>query len=861
MTLKQVFVLSYLIICIFGLTSITAQEKRNQNESIANDSSITVTFNTGIIQRYKDQIQYIELCKSIESTIQEEKKSRLTLKKTFAKLMSEQAKDDKSFNDYQIKLSSYTNLLSKENNTLKDLERTYIAIQAVIYQINKQEDALNAQLKSVNELYSQTSERHETNKKQLSQISIEKMGEMLTVPEILVENLETLTFILEDKLLLLDQISSMYSEQSRNYSEIKLSFQDLKNKCQSYINEKRTKALFQRKTFTSNITVLQQFRTELVMIISKWKSLFSSHFWVSYHHHLWQTYGIVIYTSMVVFIFILTLLFQLKHLFQRLLIKRQLLENYFWCTFAFHLITNSIVLTGMTMLAIIVCALLYSPIIVVLFIKNVLIMWLFTRWILDATKFWAQQNVQRYPISNATYKKILMVILAFRITFFFYMIVYFSIDRSGFLLDILRITFEIISLIAFVIAWKILFRTNEKKLQANRHLLIRFRMIAISINFIVCASLLMELSGFSELSIYWQLSWARLLIVSLWSILIFMLITEINKNIITVEHSDDVHQNTRQTIKWTCIRLSYLIWGLLTIICILLAWGVSVKTIIHLFKILNHPIPIGGITISLPGFIYSFLILLFTHMFVKIWRTTILKKMLANSGMAKGIQETVSTITSYSFWVFGTIIALNAVGISTTSLTVAFGALGIGLGFGLQNIFNNFISGLILLFERPIQVGDWIEINGIWGNVEKINVRSTVVKSVDNAALIVPNSEFISGRLTNWSFKDPKIRRNITIGVAYGSDIYKVKEILLDIANNHRNVYQKPAPDVVFSDFGDNALIFELRIWVHVDFSLSTRTDIRFEIDRRFKEENIIIPFPQRDVHIYNVDHKEKNTQ
>ena len=855
------FILSCLIVCIFGLTNIAAQENSNLNKSFTNDSSITVTSSTGVIQNYKDQMQYIDLCKSIESTIQEEKKSRFALKKTFAQILNDQAKDEKSFNDYKIKLSSYTNLLSVEKTRLKELEQTYIAANTVIYQIDRQADELNTQLKSVNELYSQTSERHATNKNQLSQISIEKKGDILTVPEILVENLETLTLILEDKLFLLDQIRSIYSEQSRNYSEIKLSFQNLKTKCQSYINEKRTKALFQRKTFTSNVTLFQQFRTELVMIGSKWKSLFSSHFWISYHHQLWQTYGIFIYTSMIVFIFILTLLFQLKHLFQRLLIKGHALENYFWGTFAFHLITKSIVITGMTMLAIIVCILLYSPIIAVLFIKNVLIMWLFTRWILDATKFWAQQNVQRYPISNATYKKVLMVILAVRITFIFYMIVYFSIDRSGLLLNILRITFEIISLIAVVIAWKIFFRTHENKFQKNRHLLIRFRMIAISINFIVCASLLMELSGFSELSVYWQISWARLMIVSLWSILIFMLITEINKNIILVEHSDDVHQNTRQTIKWTCIRLSYLIWGLVTVVCILLAWGVTVTTIIHLFKILNYPIPIGGITISLPGFIYSFLILIFTHLFVKIWRTTILKKMLANSGMAKGIQETVSTITSYSFWVFGTIIALNAVGVSTTSLTVAFGALGIGLGFGLQNIFNNFISGLILLFERPIQVGDWIEINGIWGSVEKINVRSTVVKSVDNAALIVPNSEFISGRLTNWSFKDPKIRRSITIGVAYGSDIHKVKDILLDIANNHHHVYRTPAPDVVFSDFGDSALIFNLRIWVHVDFSISTRTDIRFEIDRRFKEEKIMIPFPQRDVHIFNVDHKEENIQ
>ncbi|ETR67981.1 MAG: mechanosensitive ion channel MscS [Candidatus Magnetoglobus multicellularis str. Araruama] len=557
------------------------------------------------------------------------------------------------------------------------------------------------------------------------------------------------------------------------------------------------------------------------------------------------------------FLFILAILFQLHHLCHRLIEKVQFSGKYFWCTFAFRLFTQSIVIIGLTILGIIICALLYSPIIAVLFATNILIMGLFTRWVLDAAKQWGQQDEYILSISSATYKKLFSFVLAVRITFIFYMIIYFSLDGTGLLLYIFRIIFETILLATTVFAFKKFFKINEKKFQDNRYQLIRFRIIAITINCIVCISLLMELSGFSDLSIYWQMSWARLGIVFLWSGLIFMMVKELNATIIPLEISDNAHQNTRQTIKWTFIRISFLIWGLVSLVSVLLAWGVTVKTIINLFKILNHPIPVGGMNISLPGFVYSFIILILTHMVVKIWRSTILMKMLANSGMAKGIQDTVSTITSYSFWVFGTIMALNAVGISTTSLTVAFGALGIGLGFGLQNIFNNFISGLILLFERPIQVGDWVEINGIWGSVEKINVRSTVVKSVDNAALIIPNSEFISSRLTNWSFKDPKIRRTITIGVAYGSDIQKVRDILLDIANKHPRVFRMPGPDVVFTDFGDSALIFELRIWVHVDFSISTRTDIRFEIDRRFREDNIIIPFPQRDVHIYNPSTEE----
>ena len=838
--------LSIFMLFFLGITVIQAQD---ENELLTNSPSETIT-NTKVIRKFKDQIQYIDLCKSIENTIQEEKKSLFTLKKTYAQEIIDQDTNEKAYNDNKIMLSSYTNLLAMENIQIKELERTYISANTVIYQINEQEDVLKTQLKSANQLYTQTSERYDTNKKQLAEISIEKNGDKLTIPEILVENLETLTLILEDKLALLETTRSLYKQQTKNYAEIKLAFRNFKSKCQSYINEKRTKALFKRRSFDSN-SVMQQIQSEGLIIVSKWKSFFYTHFWISYHNELWQTYGIFMYTSLIVFFFIFAVLFQLKQIFKRLMIKLQSLHHYFWCMFAFHLFSRSIIIIGATFLSIVMCALLYYPITAVLFTKNVLIMWLFTKWILDAAKFWGNQDEQIFSISNMTYHKILMFVSALRLSFIFYFIVYFSLDGSGFLLDILRILFETFLLVSVVIAWKLFFKSNEKEFQQNRHRLIRFRIIAISINFIVCASLLMELSGFSELSIYWQLSWARFGIVFLWSILIFMLVKELNTNIIPAAMSDDAQQNTRQTIKWTCIRTSFLIWALISFVSVLLAWGVTLKTIINLFKILNHPIPVGGMKISLPGFVYSFLILILTHMIVKIWRTTILKKMLANSGMAKGIQDTVSTITSYSFWVFGTILALNAVGISTTSLTVAFGALGIGLGFGLQNIFNNFISGLILLFERPIQVGDWVEVNGIWGSIEKINVRSTVVKSVDNAALIIPNSEFISNRLTNWSFKDPKIRRTITIGVAYGSNIHNVRDILLDIAKKHPRVYRMPSPDVVFTDFGDSALIFDLRIWVHVDYSISTRTDIRFEIDRRFKEEDIVIPFPQRDLHIY----------
>jgi small-conductance mechanosensitive channel len=161
------------------------------------------------------------------------------------------------------------------------------------------------------------------------------------------------------------------------------------------------------------------------------------------------------------------------------------------------------------------------------------------------------------------------------------------------------------------------------------------------------------------------------------------------------------------------------------------------------------------------------------------------------------------------------------------------------------------------LFERPIQVGDAVEINGVWGVVQKINIRSTLVQTYDNASLIIPNSEFISNKVINWSFKDHRIRRVITIGVAYGSDTALVSETLKEIAGKAHRVLKTPEPDVLFSDFGDSALIFKLRIWTLVDHMVKVETHIRFEIERLFRERHIEIPFPQHDVHIIGAGEKD----
>mgnify|MGYP005842578315 CR=1 FL=1 len=367
-------------------------------------------------------------------------------------------------------------------------------------------------------------------------------------------------------------------------------------------------------------------------------------------------------------------------------------------------------------------------------------------------------------------------------------------------------------------------------------------------------ALLLEVAGYGSLATFWLVSWGLTAVFGLWIILAYKMLREWGRTAkaapkpLAAEPSVTVKASI--PLRWLLQKLCWIGWGIGLVLALIVAWGADQQVVVGLFKVARHSFAIGGLDLSLAGIFNVVLILLVIHALTRIWRSFLLYQVLADSGLETGLKHSITIITIYLIWGVGIIIALNALGVSTTSLAVAFGALSIGLGFGLQNIFSNFISGIILLFERPIQVGDAVEVNGIWGEVTRINVRSTVVKTYDNAALIIPNSDFISSQVTNWSFKDMRIRRIIKVGVAYGSDIEKVRRILLEIPDRIPNVLKYPRPVVLFTDFGESSLDFQLRIWTDIDNMLTVDSNIRFEIDRRFREEGVQIPFPQRDVHL-----------
>jgi small-conductance mechanosensitive channel len=230
----------------------------------------------------------------------------------------------------------------------------------------------------------------------------------------------------------------------------------------------------------------------------------------------------------------------------------------------------------------------------------------------------------------------------------------------------------------------------------------------------------------------------------------------------------------------------------------------------------------------------------------------VVNKLLKNTDMEKGMLQSVATLVRFGILVLGFIVIFQSAGIDLSSLSILAGALGVGIGFGLQNITNNFISGLIILFERPIKVGDRIEVGDIAGDVISINARATTIITNDNISVIVPNSEFISGTVINWSHSDRNVRFLFPVGVSYKEDPEKVKKILLEVADKNQYVLKSPPPTVMFDEFGDSSLTFYLGVWTstHIEKPRVLKSELYFEIFKKFTEHNIEIPFPQRDLHI-----------
>jgi small-conductance mechanosensitive channel len=272
-----------------------------------------------------------------------------------------------------------------------------------------------------------------------------------------------------------------------------------------------------------------------------------------------------------------------------------------------------------------------------------------------------------------------------------------------------------------------------------------------------------------------------------------------------------------------------------------LAWGSNT---------LNTGWTVGEVAIT-PASILIFILIIWLSILVSRVITQLLEKdVFTRVTISKGMPNTISMLLKIAFIAGGFFLAAAAAGMELNNLSIVLGAFSVGIGFGLQNIFNNMVSGLILAFERPIKVGDTVQVGTLMGVVKSIGFRSSTIRSFDGAEVIVPNGNLISDSMTNWTRTDYLRRMDIRVGVAYGTDPDKVLGILTEVAEEHRLVRKKPAPSSYFIGFGDSSLDFRLLAWTDIDHRLTVESELHVSVNKAIADAGIEIPFPQRDLHI-----------
>jgi small-conductance mechanosensitive channel len=301
--------------------------------------------------------------------------------------------------------------------------------------------------------------------------------------------------------------------------------------------------------------------------------------------------------------------------------------------------------------------------------------------------------------------------------------------------------------------------------------------------------------------------------------------------------------------------IDFAIWGLIVLPAILMTWKVY-NTLEEATKgLLTLGFNLGSLRISVGLLIISGGILYISFLTSWILQKLLMDEMIVKRRMEKGVRHSMARLVHYVIIFVGFLLALSALGIEITKLTIMISALGIGIGFGLQNIVNNFVSGLILLFEGPVRMGDIIEMGGKWAEIKRIGLRATTVQTLDQADLIIPNADLVSNQVTNWTLSNRLVRLAIPVGVAYGSDVTLVIETLMECGNSNPLVAKTRVPQVLFLNFGASSLDFELRVWVlDADYRMQVKSELHQEIDRRFREANIEIAFPQQDLHLRSMD-------
>jgi small-conductance mechanosensitive channel len=791
----------------------------------------------------------VDLGRAIEESIMAEKANVVRYKNQLNRFQREKIYLTAAINGYQAQLSTYGNLLLSSGVDITSIQKAWAELKASRAELQKTMDAMNPRLEEISGEISNINQQKVLAEKQIAELSkIDLKDE--TTPT-LRNRAKELSRVLDEKKKIIGQLQKAIADDIEHLNRMQEAFSALSAKFENALAQRKKKHLFERQQWPLSGEAIMLLTGEVDRFVKQAGTLVRPAFWIDEFKELWKSAGLVLISLGLVFIVVLVLLHRILRIIA--LAEAHTLTHQLgpWHLLVLQVIHRSFMLTGVTLLLYLYVHLdlIYLATPVFQLLAGLFLVALTTRWAKRLLYFWPDQ----FSLPPRVAPRLQRLITTVRYFCWIHLLVGGVIGNAPAFLLLLRLVFDIWLLTWVFTFWRdgaLTRRQNLEKPANGQWIMINGLCRALGY-LIGGTALFLDLIGYGPLSVHWLLSWSQSTVIFLWWVGFFLLLREWDRY---YREKSALERNEflsdEYPLQWLMIRFGQLVWLISLVVALILAWGGRQIVLVRFYEGLGHPLAIGSMNFSILGVLYACLVLLITQAVARLWRWIFQAKFLNRSGMEVGLQDSITTISIYIVWMLGILIALHVFGISSASLTVAFGALGIGLGFGLQNIFNNFISGIILLFERPIQVGDDVEINGTWASVKKINVRSTVVQTYDNASLIIPNSEFISSQVTNWSFKDKRIRIKIVVGVAYGSDVALVRDTLSEIARRTPKVLKHPVPDVLFSDFGDSALIFTLRVWTDIDNMLKAATAIRFEIDRLFRERNIEIAFPQQDIHI-----------
>jgi potassium efflux system protein len=311
-------------------------------------------------------------------------------------------------------------------------------------------------------------------------------------------------------------------------------------------------------------------------------------------------------------------------------------------------------------------------------------------------------------------------------------------------------------------------------------------------------------------------------------------------------HRRFMRRRVQRTLRW----IAALLWALYT----LEMFSLRAPVAENIRAVLSARLEVGALHISL-GNVTAFLITVWVAFLLSRFLRFILEEdVYPRANLARGVPYAVSTMLHYAILLVGFLFAVAAMGIDMTKFTILAGAFGVGLGFGLQNIVNNFVSGLILLFERPVNVGDMVQVGEREGVLRRIGMRASVIRTLEGSEVIVPNGQLISEEVLNWTLSDQQRRLEIPVGVAYGTDPERVIELLTEVGSKHPDIMREPPPDTLFVGFGESALNFQLRAWTNrFEKWVVIRSELTIGVNAALRDAGISIPFPQRDLHIQNI--------